>query len=75
MNEPFDYAEWVKSGSVKQPFEEYQMFACDWIAPGATHEEGFDACVQGIMSHEPHANHDEVLKAVRGWGHLGREDE
>jgi len=75
MAEKFDYEAWLASGKTPQPFEEYQMFACDWVQPGDTHEQGFDACVQGILAHLPRANYEEVVAAVRGWGHLGREDE
>lgn len=74
-DEKFDYKKWQASGSEPQPFEEYQMFACDWVHPGSTHEQGVEACIDGIMNHLPKADGAAVRAAVLNWGHLGREDE
>lgn len=75
-DKPFNYAEWVAGAGKPQPFEEYQMFACDWVQPGMTHQQGVEACIEGVWAHV-HGSADPaaVRKAVLEWGYLGREDE
>jgi hypothetical protein len=76
MSEKFNYHEW-KSGldQPRQKFEEFQMFACDWIDEDMTHEEGVEACVSGVLGHRPRANPDEIRKEIlEHWGYLGGEN-
>ena len=63
-------------------FSFYQQFACDWVKPNSTHEQGFEACVEALadlLRTEARMPAEAAAQFARNevatWGNLSREAE
>lgn len=60
---------------------DYEMFACDWVRPGSTHEQGYEQCVEALTDAlrsdgvPAERAAQRARRTVDTWGNLSREAE